>query len=407
MSAARITGIHVEGLRTLADVHLELAGLTVLIGENGTGKSSLIEVCELLRRMASQDFLLEFYHPHGGVYALLRDGAPRLRLAVEFALSLAGAPPAVAEYSVSLARDGAGVTIEAEHLRLTDPGAKIPTLVMLERTREVARFSNGTHLVPFEGLVATRLALASVGQGATRNWTIDVVLEALRSIDVHLPFEVLPSWAARAYSRKSEIRGSVLLQPAERLDLLGTNLVNVYYALREQSDRAHWDDTMDLLRLGLGGGFEEVRMAADAGGGAHALAVKWRGRDQPMTASALSDGQVAFLAFVGLYRLPRKRALVAVDEPELHLHPGLLTRVVQIFEVMAEQQPVILSTHSDRLLDAVADPVAAVRVCELRDNATQLRRLDADSLAAWLADYRGLGDLRSEGHLVDVLEDAT
>ena len=43
MSGARITEIHVEGLRTLKDVRLGLDGLTVLIGENGTGKSSLIE----------------------------------------------------------------------------------------------------------------------------------------------------------------------------------------------------------------------------------------------------------------------------------------------------------------------------------------------------------------------------
>lgn len=406
MTTARITEIHVEGLRTLADVWLKLDGLTVLIGENGTGKSSIIEACELLRRMASQDFMSEFYNPHGGAFALLRDGASVLRLTVCFKATFPGEPSTLIEYRVGLAREGAGVVIQEEHLRVAYPD-KPEALQVIQRRQRFARYFNGMHLVPLEGLLPTTLALAGLGTSGPRHWAIAVVREALQAIDVHLPFEVLPSWAARAYSRKSEIRGSVLLQPADRLDLLGTNLVNVYYALREQSDRAYWDDTMDLLRLGLGGGFEEVRSAADSGGGAHAIAVKWRGRDQPMLASALSDGQIAFLAFVGLYRLPRSRSLVAIDEPELHLHPGLLARVVQIFEAMAEQQPVLLSTHSDRLLDAVSDPVAAVRVCELRDNATQLRRLDADSLAAWLADYRGLGDLRSEGHLVDVLEDAT
>jgi predicted ATPase len=405
VTTARITEIHVEGLRTLADVRLKLDGLTVLIGENGTGKSSIIEACELLRRMASQDFMSEFYNPHGGAFALLRDGASTLRLTVCFQASFPGEPSTVLEYRVGLAREGAGVVIHEEHLRVTYPDKPGPWKV-IDRGQRFARYFNGMQLVPLESLAPTALALAGLGTSGPRHWAIGVVREALRAIDVHLPFEVLPSWAARAYSRKSEIRGSVLLQPADRLDLLGSNLVNVYYALREQSDRAYWDDTMDLLRLGLGGGFEEVRSAADPGGGAHAIAVKWRGRDQPMPASALSDGQIAFLAFVGLYRLPRSRALLAIDEPELHLHPGLLARVVQIFEAMAEQQPVLLSTHSDRLLDAVADPVAAVRVCELRDNATQLRRLDAASLAVWLADYRGLGDLRSEGHLVDVLEDA-
>jgi len=406
MTTARITEIHIEGLRTLADVRLKLDGLTVLIGENGTGKSSIIEACELLRRLASQDFMSEFYNPHGGPFALFRDGASLLRWTVLFQATFPGEPPTTIEYRVALAREGGGVAIHEEHLRVTYPDKPAP-LKAIERGQRFARYFNGVQLVPFEGLPPTMLALAGFGASGPRHWAVGVVRDALQTIDVHLPFEVLPSWAARAYSRKSEIRSSVLLQPANRLDLLGTNLVNVYYALREQSDRGYWDDTMDLLRLGLGVRFEEVRSAADPGGGAHALAVKWRGRDQPMTASALSDGQIAFLAFVGLYRLPRSRSLIAVDEPELHLHPSLLARVIQIFEAMAQQQPVILSTHSDRLLDAIADPVASVCVCELRDNATHLRRLDANSLAAWLADYRGLGDLRSEGHLVDVLEDAT
>jgi predicted ATPase len=43
MSNDRITEIHVRGMRTLADVKLSLGGLTVLIGDNGSGKSSLIE----------------------------------------------------------------------------------------------------------------------------------------------------------------------------------------------------------------------------------------------------------------------------------------------------------------------------------------------------------------------------
>lgn len=39
----RITQLRVKGLRTLADVTLPLGELTVLIGENGVGKSSVEE----------------------------------------------------------------------------------------------------------------------------------------------------------------------------------------------------------------------------------------------------------------------------------------------------------------------------------------------------------------------------
>lgn len=402
MSEARITEIHVEGLRTLADVRIKLDGLTVLIGENGTGKSSIIEACELLRRVASQDFLSEFYNPHGGAFSLLRDGAARLRLTVQ--IELHSKRSALLEYGLSLVRAGLGVAIEEEHLWLLTPGQDAPVQVFIERDRRGARYRASTGLTALPNFAPTKLALASGSEAVGGNPIIYLAHDALQSIDVQLAFEVLPAWVARATSRKSEIRGSVLLQPAQRLELLGANLVNVYYALREQSDRAYWDDTMDLLRLGLGAAFEEVRTAADPGGGAHALAIKWRGRDQPMTASALSDGQISFLAFVALYRLPRGRALLAIDEPEVHLHPGLLVRIAQMFEAMGQTSPVLIATHSDRLLDALSDPAAAVRVCELEGGATRIRRLDAAALTEWLDDYRGLGDLRSGGHLVDVLK---
>ncbi|MBA3550134.1 MAG: AAA family ATPase [Nannocystis sp.] len=403
MTTARITEIHVEGMRTLADVRLKLDGLTVLIGENGTGKSSIIEACELCRRLASQDFMSELYNPHGGAFALLRDGASVLRLTITMQATFPGESWIGLEYVVGLARERSGMVIQEEQLRVEYPDQPRPFLA-IDRKQRWAKYFNGVHLVPFEGLAPDALALASFGPAGPRHPSVSVVRDALQAIEVHLPFEVLPTWAARAHARKSEIRGSVLLQPADRLDLLGTNLVNVYYALREQSDRQYWSDTMDLLRLGLGIEFEEVRTVADSGGGAHALAIKWRGRDQPMTASALSDGQIAFLAFVGMYRLPRPgRTLMAIDEPELHLHPGLLARVVQIFEAMGDHHPVLLSTHSDRVLDLLSDPVASVRVCELRRGATHLRRLDRESLDTWLADFRGVGDLRSEGHLADVM----
>jgi recombinational DNA repair ATPase RecF len=45
-----ITELRIYGLRTLADVRLSLRDLTVLIGGNGSGKSSIIEACELLRK---------------------------------------------------------------------------------------------------------------------------------------------------------------------------------------------------------------------------------------------------------------------------------------------------------------------------------------------------------------------
>jgi len=88
-----------------------------------------------------------------------------------------------------------------------------------------------------------------------------------------------------------------------------------------------------------------------------------------------------------------------MDEPELHLHPALLARVVGLLEEAAEHAPVVLATHSDRLLDALTDPVASVVLCELDEQrAVRLRRPNAERLADWLEEYRGFGSIRAEGY---------
>jgi len=125
-----------------------------------------------------------------------------------------------------------------------------------------------------------------------------------------------------------------------------------------------------------------------------------------LPAHALSDGQLAWLCFVALYRLDSERSLLGFDEPELHMHPELLVRVVQLFEEMARSHPVVIATHSDVLLDALTEPARSVRVCELEDGATRLRQLDAATLGRWMQRYRGVGHLRSEGYLPALLRDA-
>jgi predicted ATPase len=114
---------------------------------------------------------------------------------------------------------------------------------------------------------------------------------------------------------------------------------------------------------------------------------------------------LSYLAFVALFRLDKKPAsLLAFDEPDLHLHPQLLMRVLDFFENMARDRPVLVATHSDRLLDGLQAPERSVVLCELSaEGATRLVRPDAKALARWLERYRGLGDLRGAGHAASVL----
>jgi predicted ATPase len=118
-------------------------------------------------------------------------------------------------------------------------------------------------------------------------------------------------------------------------------------------------------------------------------------------AFAMSDGQLAYLALLGVLRLKRPvtPSLVAFDEPDLHLHPGLVRRLTSDLEIFGQQTSVVVATHSDALLDALSDPARSAVLCDLDErSATRCLRPDAEELQRWLESYRGLGELRSAGY---------
>jgi len=397
MSTERITAIHVSGMRTLADVKLELGGLTVLIGENGSGKSSLVEACELLRRAAGEAFSDELQQVHGGLGALLRAGASQLSLGLEMT---AGSGFSL-RYSFTLLEGG---VVGTESLVSVDDDEE-PPYVVLSRHHDSFKYqADDLDDTFFEKRIdPRRLALTYFGESRP-HWMMRAVAEALRSIDVHLPFDTLARWAQRSRGGSSAIRGTATLEPAASLSRFGYNLANAFNTLKNDFSEAHWRETMDYVRLGLGYDVESVNIRADPGGGAVALRLKYAGLDEQIPAFSLSDGMLSYLSFVALFRLNATKSLIAFDEPETHLHPEMLMRVLGFFETLAEERPVLLATHSDRLLDGLSDPARSVVLCELDERrATRLVRPDPEALADWLEDYRGLGDIRSAGHAASVL----
>lgn len=405
MAVARLTSLRIAGLRTLADVTLLLDGLTVLVGENGTGKSTIVEALELVRCLARADGLRHMREIHGPPSALLRLGASSLSFAVGF--EHGGAEH---EYGVELVGNGTVWAVAHEHLGLATPafggvgraGDERPSRArggdeILERDGDVLR---GSLVASPEPIAADRTFFSHYGPAGLPACAMALV-EALDRMEVHLPFDVMAGWGARTARREPGVRGPVMVGPTRRLGLLGGNLVEAFQALRSMP-RAHWEETLEYLRLGLGMRLEQVVVEVVARGyGELFIDLAGVGR---LPAAALSDGQLSYLAMVAMIRLGEGRTLLALDEPEAHLDPELLVRVVELLEAAAERHPVLVSTQSDRLLDALSEPATSTVVCELDSSwSTRLHRLDPERLARWLRDYRGLGAIRAGGDLWSVV----
>jgi predicted ATPase len=115
-------------------------------------------------------------------------------------------------------------------------------------------------------------------------------------------------------------------------------------------------------------------------------------------ATRLSDGTLRYLCLLAILCDPKPPPLICIEEPEIGLHPDLIHILADLLRDASERTQLIVTTHSDILVDALTESPEAILVCEKVDNSTTMRRLDKESLAHWLKDY-GLGELWTRGHL--------
>ena len=105
-------------------------------------------------------------------------------------------------------------------------------------------------------------------------------------------------------------------------------------------------------------------------------------REIPVT--RLSDGTLRYLCLLSVPLHPEPPPLVVIEEPELGLHPDLLPTLADLLVTASERSQLIVTTHSDVLVDALTDMPESVVVCEKHDGQTEMRRLDKDDLTKWL-----------------------
>ena len=110
--------VHIQGFRRLSDVDLELRSLNVVIGVNGSGKTSLLEVFSLLAASAAGN-MRELFSKIGGVDSNLANlvtgkGDKAKFMSFELAMQVPGYQPLI--YRLTVAPQGVGYEIVDESL---------------------------------------------------------------------------------------------------------------------------------------------------------------------------------------------------------------------------------------------------------------------------------------------------
>jgi len=397
-----LTKLYIDNFRLWVDTTFSFhQGVpTVLIGPNGSGKSTVLEVLAFLSTMASEGLRGAAYEARGGPDDFFRAGADRVRLGAWLASSpgLSPAPEGgLVRYEVCLVRSRAFVLVESESVWVYERGLDEAPLHVVDRQPQRCRLLSVVSGEWDELRADEHQLLFEVIRQDQHYPTLRYVREALSRLRVYPGFSSKPRWALEVHERALSPRSSVVIQPRGALDPAGRGLINALYGL-QQNDAPRWDH---LLRQ-MTGEFPHFRglyFPADPGGGK--IGLEWvddrfSGR---RLADQMSEGMWSFLSLLAALLPADPAELIAFDEPDSHLHPSALRRLVGLLEEASSRATVVLTTHSSRVLDELEEPEASLVICEPTDEGTSLRELDPEQARAWLAAYDGPSALRERGLL--------
>ncbi len=359
---------------------LELRSLNVLIGPNGSGKSNLIDAIGLLQ--AAPRDLWEPMRTTGGIAEWMWKGDAGQVASIDVQLSSPAAN--------SWLRHLFGFTMVAQRPELF---------------REVINEDTTDSLYTLAGTIA-RLAITVEG----RRLAIQLdrkELDASQSIlsqrkdpsaypeitflgIEYAKIKLYREWslgrdaAARRASR-TDMPAEFLLEDATNLALVLSNFENLGLkaVLLEKLHNA--DDSITNFSFQILGGTIQ-------------LFLHYEGLKGPVPATRLSDGTIHYLCLLAVLCHYSPPPLVCLEEPELGLHPDLLPGLADLLIEASHRMQLIVTTHSDILVDALTKVPEAVVVCEKENGSTSMKRLNRDELSTWLKDY-GLGQIWRRGEI--------
>jgi predicted ATPase len=120
--------------------------------------------------------------------------------------------------------------------------------------------------------------------------------------------------------------------------------------------------------------------------------------DLTIPATRLSDGTLRYLSMLAVLCTPKPPPIICIEEPELGLHPDILPSIARLLVDASQRSQIIVTTHSDILVDALSDHPKAVLVCDKEEDRTFMMKLEPEKLKVWLKTYR-LGSLWLSGEI--------
>jgi len=366
-----IQEIEISGYRSIKDIRLQLANVTVLVGANGSGKSNIYQALQLVAACAHGSFSKQIMK-EGGTSSVLWAGPlkkfddPRFSFMIRFddlTYELECGRIPVGD------RPSDGIHGDGLSFFLNDPDIK----------QEAVRFNHGGKSISlFERKGGLIMARNAEGENVAYPGTIDrneSVLSALREPHKFPELSVLRmeliNW--RFYHEfRTDIHSPIRQPQVSTLTTVmnneATDLVAALATIMAVGDK-------EALMSCVGAAFPGSKLTIDLVDGELSMYMSVPNVHRPISAREFSDGTLHYLCLLGALLTPRPGSLVVLNEPETSIHVDLFPSLAELICTASANTQIIVTTHSRDLSNLIRKRVRNHSVIQLQkiDGATQVQ----------------------------------
>ncbi len=378
----KIVSIKIKNYRMFKNIHIrDIPPFCVIIGANGTGKSTLFDIFGFLRD-ALKNNIRQALQIRGGYREIITRGQEQedIEIELQFRMKILDTERLVT-YQIIIGQNNNRPVIK----------------------REILRYKRGEHGKPFHFLdfqLGQGYAITNEEDFSKPDKELDREEQQLESNDI-LAIKGLGQFqrfkAATAFRSLienwhvsdfhiSEARGSKEISYAEHLSPTGDNIATVAQYIYQQYPTIFQQILEKMKQRVPGISSVEAKETED---GRLILRFQDQAFKDPFIDRYVSDGTMKMFAYLILLFDPNPHPLLCVEEPENQLYPTLLKELAEEFAHYSDQGgQVFVSSHSPDFINAV--PLASIFWLIKCQGITQIHRA---------ADNEILKNLVAEGDL--------
>lgn len=336
----RFRSLTLTNFLSYRDATLQFSDFVALVGPNSSGKSNAVSAIKLLRDIPAHG-LPNAVRRRGGFDQLRhrsngRPYDPGLRLEFQYA----NYPPSYYELSFSSVA-GKRYEVKRESFRL-------------HFATEIWGFDSDGKQVTVVGTGEDRPVRVAPGQSAlsTGNLPAFVLQNVLQSMQA---VEINPSRVADLQEPSS----------TKEFEPDGSNVTSVFESLNADVRR----DLVDQLAA-IVPGIAKIELRNLADRQTLQFFQKTETKDRSFSAKQMSDGTLRSFGILLAMLQPATPSLLVIEEPEIAIHVGAMTTLVDILQQQASHSQVMITTHSADIVNAL--PVEALRVVWTQNGESRL-----------------------------------